>query len=214
MTPTRLILARHGETAWNVEGRYQGHCDSDLTDTGQAQAQCLAERFALEPFSILYTSDLGRARQTADIIATRTGCKVKADPRLRERSLGVMQGLRRVEFQERLPVDYKRFTSGDPEYVPADGESARASVDRFVSALTELALIHAGQTVGVVTHGGVLGGFLRIVLGIELDQPRRYKRYNGSWNVFSFESGRWFLNTWGDISHLARLGPCLSLDDP
>jgi probable phosphoglycerate mutase len=214
MTPTRLIIVRHGETTWNLDSRYQGHADSALTETGLAQARLLAERFARERFSTLYSSDLGRANQTAQLIAAHTGCELHLDPRLRERSLGVMQGLRRIEFQERMPDHYARFASGDWDYAPPDGESTRLSVGRFVAAVTDLATRHSGQTIGVITHGGVLGSFLRVVIGIDSEQPRRFKRFNGSWNVFSFEAGSWVLNTWGDVSHLGELGNVLSLDDP
>jgi probable phosphoglycerate mutase len=214
MTPTRFIIVRHGETAWNLEGRYQGHADSGLTETGLAQARLLAERFACDPVSRLYSSDLGRACETARIIASRTGRELHLDQRLRERSLGVMQGLRRIEFQQRMPEDYARFTSGDWDYAPPEGESSRLSVARFMAAVTEIATNHAGQTIGLITHGGVLGNFLRAVIGIGSEEPRRFKRFNGSWNVFSFESERWFLNTWGDISHLGETGQVLSLDDP
>jgi probable phosphoglycerate mutase len=214
MTPTRLIIVRHGETAWNLEGRYQGHADSSLTETGISQAHLLSERFAREPFSTLYSSDLGRARETAQIIATRTGRELRLDTRLRERGLGVMQGLRRIEFQQRMPDDYTRFASGDWDYAPAKGESSRLSVQRFIEALTEIATNHTGQTIGVITHGGVLGNFLRVVIGVGSEEPRRFKRFNGSWNVFSFEGGRWLLDTWGDVSHLSDSGQVLSLDDP
>src|SRR5262245_8544547 len=116
MTPTRLIIVRHGETAWNLEGRYQGHADSALTETGLAQARLLAERFAREPCSLLYSSDLGRAHETARIIAALTGRGLQLDTRLRERRLGAIQGLRRIEFQQRMPGDYAQFVSGDWEY--------------------------------------------------------------------------------------------------
>ena len=126
------------------------------------------------------------------------------DVRLRERGLGVFQGLSRIEAQERLADEYRRFASSDWDYAPPEGESMRVSVDRFAAGLDELARRHAGETIGVVTHGGVLGGFLQQVLGISPDRPRRYRRFNGSWNVFSFERDRWYLETWGDLSHFGN----------
>lgn len=204
MLPTRLIIVRHGETTWNLQGRYQGHLDSPLTDLGTEQAHALATRFVRESMVALYSSDLGRARLTAEIISAATGHEVRPDPRLRERSLGVMQGLRREEVKERWPAEHAKFRSTDWNYAPPDGESARQSVERFVAAMSDLTGRHVGSTIAIVTHGGVLGGFLRHVLGIDPERPRRYTRFNGSWNVFTFENDHWYLDTWGDISHLAR----------
>jgi probable phosphoglycerate mutase len=202
MLPTRLILVRHGETAWNQQGRYQGHADSALTEAGVEQARALGTRLKRETFAALYSSDLGRARQTAEIIAAATGHEIHIDARLREQCLGVMQGLRREEVKARWPEEYARFRSTDRDYAPPEGESPRQSVERFVAGMSDLTGRHVGTTVAIVTHGGVLGGFLRYVLGLDPERPRRYKRFNGSWNVFTFENGHWYLETWGDISHL------------
>jgi len=210
MVVTRLIIVRHGETDWNVEGRYQGQLDSALTSIGRGQAEALAERFSREEFSALYSSDLGRARETAERIAVRTGHRVQLDSRLRERGLGQMQGLIRPEFEAKMPEEYQRFRTGDWDWAPPEGESGRQSVERFQAGLTDLAQKHAGNRIAIVTHGGVLGGFLRIVLGVDPDHPRRFRRFNASWNVFSLDAGRWFVDTWGDISHLEQTR---SLDD-
>jgi probable phosphoglycerate mutase len=207
---TRVILVRHGETAWNVEGRLQGDADSPLTAAGEAQARALAERFAREPFDVLYSSDLGRARQTAEAVSARTGQAIRLHAGLRERGLGVFQGLCRAEVEARHPDEWRRLLGGDWDFAPPGGESTRGSVARFVTAVTEIADAHAGETVAMVTHGGVLGGFLREVVGIREDHPRRYRRFNASWNVFAREEGRWYLHTWGDVSHLPNAG---SLDD-
>src|ERR1051325_10264843 len=99
MLLTRLIVVRHGETVWNLEGKLQGQMDSPLTPSGLAQSRALAERFSRCPISALYSSDLGRARQTAESIAVRTGQEIRFDDRLRERHLGVFQGLTWVQVQ-------------------------------------------------------------------------------------------------------------------
>src|SRR5215217_8566820 len=98
---TELILLRHGETEWNALGLLQGHRDSPLSAEGLRQADALAARLATVSFSALYSSDLGRALQTAGRIAARTGHQVHADARLRERGLGVLEGLTREEANQR-----------------------------------------------------------------------------------------------------------------
>ncbi len=98
MKHTHLILVRHGQTEWNIKGIRQGHLDSKLTDGGVAQAKALGARLAREKFTALYSSDLGRAVQTAKAIADLTGHEIVTDARLRERHLGIFQGLNAEEI--------------------------------------------------------------------------------------------------------------------
>jgi 2,3-bisphosphoglycerate-dependent phosphoglycerate mutase len=201
---TRLILVRHGETQWNVPGRYQGQLDSPLTGTGLAQAGALAERLAAHSVTALYTSDLGRARQTAEIISLRIGCEVISHVGLRERHLGFFQGTTRQEARTRWPEDYRQLKSSNPDYAPAGGESHRTLTTRAMAALKDIAARHADKTIAVVTHGGPLSALLRHVLGIPLEAPRRFARANATWNVFTELDGKWLLETWGDTSHLPQ----------
>ena len=103
MSRTQLIIVRHGQTEWNLKLIRQGHLDSPLTEMGLAQARALGERLALETFTALYSSDLGRAVQTAQLIAAATGHTIVTDPRLRERHLGIFQGLNGDELREKYP---------------------------------------------------------------------------------------------------------------
>ena len=96
---TEFIVVRHGETAWNAQGRIQGHLDSPLNEEGLAQALLVGDRLAREPFAHLYSSDLGRALQTAQPIADHSGRPARIDARLRERNLGVFQGLTGAECE-------------------------------------------------------------------------------------------------------------------
>jgi probable phosphoglycerate mutase len=201
MPATRLILLRHGETEWNVERRYQGQLDSALTTTGRTQARALAARLAGQCVAALYSSDLDRARETARVVADSTGLKQILDSGLRERHLGVFQGLLKAEIREKFPDEYLRFKS-DPDYVIPGGESTRQSSTRVIACLEEIAGCHAGQQIAVIGHGGTASSLLRYALGIPLGAPRRFERSNASWNVFVFDDGKWFLETWGDVSHL------------
>jgi 2,3-bisphosphoglycerate-dependent phosphoglycerate mutase len=201
MPLTRFILLRHGETVWNIEGRYQGHLDSPLTELGLAQARALALRLPRGSIVALYTSDLGRARQTAEIISQRHGCEVIAHVGLRERHLGLFQGSTRPEAKAGWPEEYRRLKSGDADYAVPGGESHRALMERTLATLGEIAARHPGKTIGAITHSGPLSALLRHTLGISLEAPRRFSRSNASWNVFTVEDGQWLLETWGDTSH-------------
>lgn len=206
MDPTYLIVVRHGETHWNIEGRRQGHLDSTLTEKGRAQAEALSERFTPESCTAIYSSDLGRAFDTASIIAAKTGHEVVVDERLRERNLGIFQGLDGDEIRERYPREYEEHRNGGADHAVPSGESFREQTKRNMLCLEELARRHAGEIIMVVTHGGVLSALFRHTLAISLDAPRRFSFKNASINRFRFQDGVWGLETWGDIAHLNRLG--------
>jgi probable phosphoglycerate mutase len=213
MQRTQLIIVRHGQTEWNIAGIRQGHLDSRLTSKGVAQAQALAARLAREKFTALYSSDLGRAVQTAMAVADLTGHEIITDPRLRERHLGVFQGLNANEITEKYPEERRLLRTMGPDYIIPGGESMRQQVERNVSYLNELAHKHAGETIVVVTHGGVVSGFFRHTLAIPLDAPRRFEFVNAGVNIFIHEDDHWMLLTWGDVSHLAP-GATSEGDDP
>jgi 2,3-bisphosphoglycerate-dependent phosphoglycerate mutase len=211
MVTTRClcIVLRHGETTWNRDGRFQGHLDSPLTERGEEQSRALARRLAGHRFAALYSSDLGRASRTAEIVAATTGHSVLLDARLRERHLGVLQGLTRAEGKERFPEAYRLFKMGGPDEAVPGGESTRQRFDCALACFQDLVARHAGETIVAITHGGVVSGLFRHVLAIPLEAPRRFLRRNAAWNVFRWEDGKWFVDTFGDISHLAGAG----LDD-
>jgi 2,3-bisphosphoglycerate-dependent phosphoglycerate mutase len=213
MQRTQLIIVRHGQTEWNIKGIRQGHLDSQLTAKGLLQANALGERLARERFSALYSSDLGRAVQTAKAITERTGHPIVTDARLRERHLGVFQGLDAVDIAERYPEERRLLRTQGPDYVIPQGESMRQQVERNVACFNELAQMHVGETIVVVTHGGVVSGFFRHTLAIPLDAPRRFEFVNAGLNVFVHDEGNWMLLTWGDVSHLAP-GAASEGDDP
>jgi probable phosphoglycerate mutase len=204
MPPTRFIVVRHGETAWNAQGRIQGHLDSPLNEEGMAQALLVAERLAPEPFDHFYVSDLGRARQTAQPVADRTGRQPILTPRVRERCLGIFQGLTGAECEQRYPDDYRRFHGRDPDHAMPGAESTRALYDRVSAQFEEWTAEHAGARVLVITHGGVLDVLYRHVSGLSLDAARHYPLFNAGLNFVRREASGWVLEAWGDIAHLTR----------
>ncbi|GHG74375.1 histidine phosphatase family protein [Comamonas sp. JC664] len=205
----QFILLRHGETEWNSLGRLQGHQDSALSDVGLKQAEALAARLAPESFSALYSSDLGRARETARRIAVRTGHAVLPDSRLRERGLGILEGLTREEARQRHPDVFAAYSGGAPDYVVPGGESTAQRLRHAVECLEELGARHRGERLVVVTHGGVLSLLFRHSLGIPPAAPRTFSVLNAGWNQFDYHEGTWRLVTWGDVTHLRAA----SLDD-
>ena len=126
---TEILLIRHGETLWNQQGRMQGQNDSPLTPTGLEQARKLARRLKDVAFTALYSSDLGRAHQTARCIADATGHEIIADRGLRERSFGIFEGLTNAEIQVRHPEDYALFAKRDAGLRDA-GRGERGAVPR------------------------------------------------------------------------------------
>ena len=206
---THLIAIRHGETEWNRLGRFQGHLNSALNQEGLTQAAALGERLAAERFDLLLSSDLGRALQTASAIAMRTGHEIVVEPRLRERRMGIFQGLTPVEAQARYPEDYARFRSHDPDYVIPEGESLRQLFERSIACFTELAGRHEGRTLAAVTHGGVLAMLYRHAMAMPLEAPRDFTLHNTGVNRFHHRRGAWQLQSWGDIAHLEH-----ARDDP
>src|SRR5262245_3073293 len=198
----KLIAVRHGETEWNVNLREMGHLDSPLTPLGIRQAQALGHRLKRLGFDSLYSSDLGRAVQTAEIIGRICDKPVNLNSGLRERHMGILQGLTREEISEKYPEQMAAYErTGFLDLIP-EGETAQERTDRSVRVLTEIASRHPEQTVLVVTHGGFLTGFLGFVLGMPFSSGRRFRKENAGYNAFEYLEPNWYLQTWNDISHL------------
>ena len=206
----RITLVRHGETEWNVSGRWQGHADAPLTAHGKAQAKALGERLADEKFDSCYTSDLGRAIHTSRLIGASSALHFETDERLRERDLGIMQGLTTEEMLEQCPDAYESFRNNGPDFLIPKGESFRQFSKRCVSVIEDFSDRHVGQSLLVVTHGGVLGAIFRHVIGLSLNSPRRYALLNCSVNVIEKKDGDWNLLHWGDVNHIDQ---DMALDD-
>lgn len=153
----RLVVVRHGRTAWNALGRAQGHADVELDEIGHEQAaSAAAYLFSLDP-AALWTSDLARARQTSAYVAKATGVAATEDARLREFDVGARQGLTIPEFAERFPVEYAGWVNGDDSPRLPGAEAAADVEDRMLPALRGcLDALAAGETGIVVTHGACL----------------------------------------------------------
>jgi probable phosphoglycerate mutase len=195
---------RHGETLWNQQGRMQGQHDSPLTPTGLNQAKQLARRLAQVEFAALYSSDLGRAHQTARCIADETGHEIIAQHGLRERSFGIFEGLTNAEIRMRHPEDYELFAKRIPHYVMPGGESAAQFMARAIATLDFIAESHAGQKVVVVSHGLVLDALYRKATDMPLEIPRGFPLLNCSVNTFRRTREAWVVLDVCDVAHLSE----------
>ena len=201
----KMILVRHAETEWNLQDRAMGQLDSPLTANGIRQAYALGDRLRYHSFTTLYSSDLGRAAQTANIIASICNKKVTFNSGLRERNFGIFQGLTLSEMQEKFPQERQDFEQNDFEYIIPEGESLKQLRQRSFQILTVIAQQYLEETIVVVTHGGILMCFLEEVLGIIHQKPLPFRQDNANFCVFEYINGRWILMVWNDISHLENV---------
>jgi probable phosphoglycerate mutase len=164
-TGRRLVLLRHGRTAWNAQGRAQGQLDVELDDLGHEQARTVGPVVASMRPSVLWSSDLARARQTSAYVAKEAGLEPVLDPRLREFDVGRRQGLTMAEFASRFPAEYDAWQRDHVEG-PLGGESTAVVAARMREVLTEvLDGLEPGQTAVVVSHGAALKTGLIALLG-------------------------------------------------
>jgi broad specificity phosphatase PhoE len=153
---TRLILVRHGQTDWNVEGRWQGQADVPLNSRGLEQAQQLATELADAGIQAIYASDMQRARQTVQPLAERTGLPVCIDPRLREIHQGEWQGLLVTEIMARYGELFYRRQADPSAVAPPGAETVEQVQGRAYQALDEILERHPHETVAIVAHGFVI----------------------------------------------------------
>jgi probable phosphoglycerate mutase len=163
-----------------------------------------------ESLDHFYTSDLERAQHTSRLVGEPSGWVAKPMESLRERDLGVLEGLTTDEMLQKHPSEYQSFRNDGPDYQVPGGESFRQFCDRCSQALEEVSARHPGERIGLVTHGGFLGAIFRYVLKIPLDAERNYVLLNCSINRLEKTDKGWNLVSWGDIAHLDGLD---SLDD-
>ncbi|MGH3022030.1 MAG: histidine phosphatase family protein [Gaiellaceae bacterium] len=170
---TTVYLARHGQSDWNATRRWQGHADRPLTDLGRRQAVELAERLAETPLDAVYSSDLLRARETAEAVATPRGLPVHALPELREVDVGSWSGLTRAEAEERFPEAFARWRDGGHGW--EDGEAYEEMAERVFAAVLRVAAEHPGGAVLLVAHGGPIRALHAVALGLDVARHRRLR---------------------------------------
>jgi broad specificity phosphatase PhoE len=168
---TTILLARHGETDWNRDNRFQGHADPPLNATGRAQAADLSAALVDVPLAAVYSSPLRRAFETAEIAAAPHGLSPLPLDALREVDVGSWQGLTRSEIEARFPDQFARWRDYGSGW--EDGESYEEMGRRVIGALLELAATHEGERILVVSHGGPVRAAYAFAAGITHDEARR-----------------------------------------
>ena len=202
-TGTRLLVVRHGETDWNAQRRVQGHTDIALNDTGTRQASLLARALADSPIHHVYSSDLQRARQTAQTLAGPHDALHHVIAGLRERCFGSIEGQVFADFEQRHPEAAFHWRTRTPHWEPpGDGESLLALRDRVERVVSEIAARHPGQQVAIVSHGGVLDVLYRAATRQELQAARTWMLPHCAINRLLWTPSGLALVGWGDVSHL------------
>jgi broad specificity phosphatase PhoE len=168
---TTILLARHGETDWNREGRFQGHADPPLNRTGRAQAVDLSVALMAEELAAVYSSPLQRALETAEVIAASHGLEPVPVDGLREVDVGSWSGLTRAEIEQRFPEQFARWLDYGQGW--DDGETYEEMGRRAVAALLRLAAAHEGERALAVTHGGPIRAAFAFADGTTHAEARR-----------------------------------------
>ncbi len=202
MQATRIIAIRHGETAWNVDTRLQGHLDIALNTKGLWQAGQAARALADEPIAAIYASDLLRAWHTASAIAQSTGAPQVASQNLRERCFGCFEGKTYAEIEAQWPEDAQRWRKREPDWAPLGGESLLTLRERIAATVDAFAAQHVGGQIVLVAHGGVMDVLYRLATGQELQAPRTWQLGNAAINRLLWTPEGLTLVGWGDIRHL------------
>ena len=204
MKDTVLILIRHGETLWNTQLRMQGSLDSDLTPKGESQIKALGEWMKEVPFDYLYCSDTPRAHKTAEAIRKFTGHNLNFDKRLREKNLGIFEGLTSEEAREQYPENFQQFNTAGASYVIDQGESTQQLLKRALDAIEEIRDRHPQKVAVAVTHGGVVRVLMKHVLGIPLDAPTQF--LIGNTGIFRLVwRDKWIVAEMGAVPHLEKV---------
>lgn len=203
MDATRIIAVRHGETSWNVDARIQGQLDIQLNDTGRWQARRVGHALSGEQLAAIYSSDLGRAHETARAIGHVAGIEVVAHPGLRERRFGLFEGKTFDEIHQTWPDEALKWKKRIPEWAPPEGgETLLQLRERVIRTVSDLASRHTGEQIAVVAHGGVLDALYRIATGQAVNSPRTWQLPNGAINRLLWTPEGFTLVGWSDTQHL------------
>lgn len=206
---TKLVLVRHGQTDSNAAGRFQGQQDVPLNRIGRSQADAVAERLVRLRASRVVTSDLLRARATAEAVAAASGLGVEVDDRLREIHVGSWQGRTAAEVAAETPWFEDALRSGADFRRSDTGETAEEAGERVAEVLRELAARHPHETTIVVGHGLALRVGMCLFLGLGLESSFALSGlWNCSWTILDHHE-RWRLQSYNNVV-VGHAGPLAS----
>jgi 2,3-bisphosphoglycerate-dependent phosphoglycerate mutase len=213
---TEILMIRHGETAWNAVKRLQGHLDIPLNADGERQAEALGRALRDESLDAIISSDLQRARQTAQAIAVSRGVAVHTERGLRERCYGAFEGMLYSEISQRYPEAYVAWQAREIDARFPQGvhvaETLREFSERVINTITRIVTEGKYRRVALVSHGGVLECAYRAAQGLGFAHARDFDIFNASVNRFTWDGASLKLAQWGDVTHLDGL-EALALDE-
>jgi len=191
---TWLYLIRHGEIVGASTRRFVGHIDVPLSSEGEAQLHALARELASKPLAAIYSSDLGRARLSAEILAAPHGITPIALPALREMSMGRWEGLTADEIQATEPEAFTDWMAQVGEFPFPGGESVLKLAQRVMPVISQLVERHRGESIALVAHGGTNRVILCRTLGISLEKILTFGQDYGALSLLEWNSGQWILH--------------------
>jgi len=200
---TTLFLIRHGQTVGNTQKIYQGQMDTPLTPAGREQARLVGTRINQIKPDVVYSSDLGRSVETAEIACCELDKEIQLHKGLRERHFGIFQGIGFKEAERQYPEIFSNYRGQDPDFRIPKGETHRELIDRITKTLKEVAYGNAGKTIALFTHGGVVGYFFAHHLGFTMESGiHAFAINNGSFSKFLYSDGEFSLQSFGDTHHM------------
>ncbi len=205
----KLLLIRHGQTDWNLLGKYQGQTDIALSGEGIRQADLLAQNFPVDTLDIIYTSDLQRAFMTAERLAEKFSAPLYADKALRELNFGAWEGLTYQEIAERWPQEVKNLFGAPEKLQIPEGETFLMLQRRAMDKIHEIRAENEGKNVAVVAHGAISKAILTALLHIPLHYVWMLRQDNTAVNILRFDDEFVSVELLNGISHLDR--PSLGL---
>ena len=198
----RLILVRHGQTEWNNNGRYQGQSNVPLSETGRRQAKLLAKSFPVKQLDAIYTSDLDRAKETAECVGEKFGVAVYPEKAFRELSFGDWEGLTYKEISSRWSKEAEKLFTAPDELVIPHGETFQELQKRALDKIHLLYEKHIDQTVAVFAHGAINKTILAGLMHIPLHYLWSLRQDNTAVNILRLDDGYVMVELINGTSHL------------
>lgn len=199
---TKIMLTRHGKTAWNAIRKVQGHSDTELTPEGIAQAELLATNCPLENVSAIYSSDLLRAKVTAEILAKKFNLPVQLEKNLREVNFGDLEGKTLADFEKSDPQNFYNFFNKPDELKITNAETFPQLQRRAFDAVQKIIAAHPDENIIIVAHGAINRTILCSILEIPLRKMWSLSQFNTAVNLFSYDAGFFTVDLINGTSHL------------
>lgn len=200
----RIILIRHGKTSWNGNWRIQGHSNIELSPEGIAEAELLAANFPLQKVEAIYSSDLQRAKSTAEILAKRFNLPVHTTPELRETNFGDWEGKTLAEMEKIDPVNCENFFRNPEELKINNAESFSHVQERAMNAIKKIIAAHQTGNIIVVAHGAINRTVLCSILEIPLKKMWALSQFNTAVNIIRFEDEVFTVDLINGTAHLSQ----------